>query len=83
MHVSSGMVTLVRMSSMKRLQKNGGKRKEIGSRTESFLFRPRVGGTRCTHDTLVPNVPSPAIALVLSHRCDCLGTRWNSGGINK
>lgn len=79
--MSSGMIILVGMSSMKFLQKKQGQARRNGL-TESFL-----SASFCQGDLmypiyiLVPNVLSSANVLTLSHHCDCSGTQWNSGEI--
>lgn len=71
MYVSSGMVILVGMSSMKSFYKNRGKQKETGSHTESFLFCPFLSEELDVPPHTGPNVRSSANILTLSHHHDC------------
>lgn len=82
MYMSSGMVILVGMSSMKSFYKKTGASKKKWAHTESFL-----SASFCQGDLmypiyiLVPNVLSSANVLTLNHHCDCSGTQWNSDEI--
>lgn len=73
MHVSSGMVTLVRMSSMKCVQKNGGKRKE-SARTRS----PLPSAPLCQGDARYPLDVGPECA-ESSERLDAQPSLWLLG----
>lgn len=78
--MSSGMVILVGMSSMKSFYKKNGQARRNGL-TESFLSASCQGALMYPIYILVPNVLSSANVLTLSHHCDCSGTQWNSGEI--